>query len=153
VAGTAEFIYIPEMSGLSGFVSTAGPSFVREAISADVATLDEVVDDQPVDILKVDVEGAELPGIPGRPQTLRTSRPVIVFEHARVIVDGGMTPGLGEPQYEINASLFELLVGELEHRLFDLDGWDHSAPRNSAVSMRLPSASTSWQDRRLMTRP
>ena len=122
-SGRAEFTFVPENPWLSGFVSTAGASYERESIKVDVMTLAEAMPEAPrVDVLKVDVEGAELQVFLGARAVLERSRPVVFFEHQRLRWDKGGVLGLGEADYESNANLFALLADDLDYRLFDLDG-------------------------------
>ena len=64
-------------------------------------------------LIKIDVEGAEEAALRGAMGTLRHHRPIVLFEHGRGSADVyGTTPG----------RIHDLLVGELDYRIYDLDG-------------------------------
>lgn len=53
-----------------------------EQITVPVKTLDSIVpEDRPIDLIKIDVEGAEMLVLKGGMRVLRESKPVVVFEH------------------------------------------------------------------------
>jgi hypothetical protein len=68
--------------------------------------------------MKVDVEGAELQVFKGTVQTIKRSRPLIVFEH-----------GLGAADYCGTAPeiLYDLLGGDCGLRLFLMEDWLESS--------------------------
>jgi FkbM family methyltransferase len=115
-----EVIEAPAMSGLRRRVDLPAETAIRE-YSVQVDTLDRVIPaDVAIAFVKIDVEGAELGVFQGGRETLRRSRPVIVFEHG---LGGADTYGT-EP-----ATLFEFVTGELGLRLFLLGAWlDGRAP-------------------------
>ena len=76
--GKAEFAQRPSIdrSSLAG----KGDSPVTQMISVDVTTLDADYDQQPVDFIKIDVEGFEPAVLKGGRETIRRNAPVVVFE-------------------------------------------------------------------------
>ena len=104
-AGEATFHHVastPALSGLKRRDCTRGES-VRE-IRVKTLRLDDIVPrDVKIDLIKVDVEGAELQVFRGGRGTIARHRPVIVFEHGLGGADAfGTTP----------AAVFDLLAGE-----------------------------------------
>ena len=119
-SGTAEFGVVPDSMGLSGFSPSVSQARDTERIAVEIRALDDFIGDTTFDVLKIDVEGAELGVFRGAAKLLGTARPLIAFEHTRVVFDvDGAT--LGAVDLESNAAIFELLDG-LGYRLFDLDG-------------------------------
>ena len=75
--GVATFYVDARHSACSSLARTAGE--VRE-IKVRLQTLDAIVDADDVDVLKIDVEGAELGVLRGAVRTLERCRPVVMFE-------------------------------------------------------------------------
>lgn len=119
---TCEFGYVPDAPALSGLEPTARPSYEIQTLSIDMLKLDDVAVERRIAFIKIDVEGAELGVLSGAVETLRRSRPVVVFEHSRMEFDAGLVPVVGRADSEKNRAIFDLLVGEMGYRLFDLDG-------------------------------
>jgi hypothetical protein len=65
------------------------------------------------ELIKIDVEGAELQVLQGALTTLKQHRPIVVLEHGSGSAEAYET----HPQ-----DIFALLSGEVGYRLFDLDG-------------------------------
>jgi FkbM family methyltransferase len=85
-----------------------------QEINVTVARLDDVLDPAyRVDVLKIDVEGAELAVLRGARRTLATHHPTVVFEFQRERAESyGEGPG----------AYFDLLCVELGYALYRVDG-------------------------------
>ncbi len=82
--GRAQF-YIPE--GRDAWSGLRPPrALANEIIPIEVSVraLDHVDLDEPPTILKIDVEGGELPVFRGARSTIRAARPIVLFEHATI---------------------------------------------------------------------
>jgi FkbM family methyltransferase len=114
-AGTASFI-VSDVSAFSRLASVSVPSGARESIEVAVSSLDELLDAGalPVpDVIKIDIEGAELEAIEGMRRTLAAHRPVILCEVHDCNADYvALMNGLG---YE-TINLDEDIPVELGHR-------------------------------------
>jgi FkbM family methyltransferase len=114
-AGEHSFVHVPDMPGFSGLRkrSYPAPQETRE-IAVAVERLDDALPDGYVPaLIKIDVEGAERDVILGGLETIRTHRPMVVFEHGR---------GAAEFYDTRPGDIFDLLSGEAGLRIFDLDG-------------------------------
>jgi FkbM family methyltransferase len=124
-AGTASFQHVVSNPGYSGFRRRRydRPHEQVQQISVQTDLLDRRVPRHiPIRFIKVDVEGAELQVFKGAIETIRTSRPVIVFEHGRGAADYyGTTP----------ESVYELLAGPCGLRLFLMAEWLEGGGRAS----------------------
>jgi len=79
--GTADFQYVknaPAYSGLRKREYTVDPDI--EVISVEVKKLDDLIAGQKVNLIKIDVEGAELNVLQGSINTLKAEKPYIIFE-------------------------------------------------------------------------
>lgn len=115
--GEATFQHVVSNPGYSGLRQRTYPHADEkiETLRVKTATLDSVLPpDVPIHLLKVDVEGAELLVFRGAVRTLRTYRPVVLFEHGRGGADHyGTTPEM----------VYDLLAGECGLRISILEDW------------------------------
>ena len=74
--GEATFYLKPEASGYNSLV----PEENRQEVKVRVAAIDDLLPDVTVDVIKIDVEGAELGALRGAEMTIKRSRPTIMFE-------------------------------------------------------------------------
>lgn len=113
-SGTHEFTVVPGLPELSGFDPRPWPhaNLARHSITVEVVRLDDVVTHS-VDLLKIDVEGAELACLLGAQRILVESGPIIVFEHGATIPS--------DPEKAEHGDLWRLLSSS-GYRIFDIDG-------------------------------
>lgn len=117
--GTASFFVLPETPALSGLSERTflKPDAVRQAIQVRTERLDALVpSDRRIDLLKIDVEGAEGLVLTGALETLRRCRPFVVFEHGRA-----SSEALGTS----SAALYDLLTRRCGLRVSCLANWLH----------------------------
>ena len=104
--------------GCSGFLTvTAPPGYANEVeeITVRLETLDGSLDpDYRPQLIKIDVEGAELQVLQGALETLSRHQPIVVFEHAFAACHAYGT----EP-----ADVYRVLREGAGLRIFDLDGF------------------------------
>ena len=117
VPGTTTFQYVVSNPGYSGLRRRRydRPNEEIETITVTSARLDDLVPpDRLVHFVKIDVEGAELQVLRGGVETLRRSRPFIVFEH-----------GIGGADYYGTTpdAVFEVLVEQCGLRMTVMDRW------------------------------
>jgi len=94
--GTTSFNYVLSNPSYSGFKKRKydKPNERLTSITVKTELLDEVLPENlKIDFIKIDVEGAELEVLEGAVKTIRSSRPIIVFEHGLGAADCyGTTP-------------------------------------------------------------
>jgi FkbM family methyltransferase len=83
-AGESIFYIVPDSLALSGldrreFIS---PEKSRQAIKVKIEKLDKIIPvDMKIDLIKIDVEGAEGPVISGAIETIKRNKPYLIIEH------------------------------------------------------------------------
>ena len=96
-SGEVDFVYVPEAPAYSGLKERDydGKKVHPQTIRVQVKPLDEVIPEEVVvDLIKIDVEGAEMQVLRGAEMTIRRCRPLIIFEFGRGASDRyGTTPG------------------------------------------------------------
>lgn len=117
VAGTTSFQHVVSNPAYSGLRRRRydRPHEQLQEIQVRTERLDAIVPaDTRIGFIKIDVEGGELQVLRGAARTIRTSRPVIVFEH-----------GLGGADYYGThpGDVHDLLAGECGLRLFVMADW------------------------------
>jgi FkbM family methyltransferase len=120
--GETTFYVIPEAPALSGLNRRefVDPAKRREGINVRMERLDNLIPEgTKIDLLKIDVEGAEGLVIEGALETIRRDKPYIIFEHGRA---SSMAFGIS------SSRLYDLLVGECDLRLSSLRSWLHGEP-------------------------
>jgi FkbM family methyltransferase len=114
-SGHTEFLLVPEAPGWSGlrdYEDVKGASR-RHTVTVPVVKLDgDLPPDYVPTLIKIDVNGAELQVIRGARETIGRHRPMVIFEHGQAAAAYGTT----------HETIFDLLVGDLKLRLYDLEG-------------------------------
>ena len=123
--GQAEFAHNVRHPTRSGFKPPLIPDEPIETILVETDCLDSLLPASlPIHFIKVDVEGAELLVFRGAVQTLRASRPVVVFEH---------TPMAQRRYGAASEDVFDLLTKECGLRVSTMPDWlEHGAPLGRA---------------------
>jgi FkbM family methyltransferase len=121
-AGFTTFQHVVTNPGYSGIKKRTyeRADEVVEPIEVKIDTLDHALPaGARVDFIKIDVEGAELLVLRGARETIRRTRPVIVFEHGLGAADHyGATP----------EQVWALLVDDLKMRITLMERWLRGEP-------------------------
>ena len=115
VAGAADFCYFRKLDGWSGLRRSPEISDTRgdpEQITVQVSTLDLELAGVRPDVIKIDVEGAELDVLAGGRTVLSEAQPLVVFEH---VASAAALYGSS------SAALWDLL-SELGYEVFTVTG-------------------------------
>lgn len=120
--GNVVFNFVPEFPAYSGFKVRDYPSENVKTQKIDVKTekLDNLIpDSQIIDFIKIDVEGAEYLVLQGAKETIRRSKPYVVFEF-----------GLGASNYYGTdaSAMFDFFDNELDYRIFLIDKFLKNKP-------------------------
>lgn len=113
--GTAEFCYFHKLDGWSGLRRSPEISDARgepEQITVNVSTLDAELAGVRPDVVKIDVEGAELAVLEGGRTVLAEARPLIVFEHVAA----------ASALYDASPGAIWELLSELGYQIFEVTG-------------------------------
>jgi FkbM family methyltransferase len=125
VAGRTSFQHVVSNPGYSGLLRRTydRPEEQVREIEVRVERLDNLIPgDIGIDLIKVDVEGAELGVFRGGVETIRRNRPVIIFEHGLGAADCyGSTPEV----------TYDLLAGECGLKLSLMAEWLESGGRKT----------------------
>lgn len=116
-AGEATFFWVKNNPAYSGLkqrrYDTPDPEIVE--IRVKKARLDDVIPKaRPIDLIKIDVEGGELPVLQGAKRIITENKPFIVFESGKGASDRYGTSG---------GSLFDYTVNECGLEINTLDGF------------------------------
>jgi FkbM family methyltransferase len=121
-SGTADFVYVENDPGYSGLRQRMydRPDPVLKSITVNVVQLDDAIPkDQPVALIKLDIEGGEIHALRGALQLVLRCRPVIVFEgSSRSTGQYGVTP----------KEIFSLIDEQFGYRLSTMQRWLSNKP-------------------------
>lgn len=83
--GISQFNYVISNPAYSGLVKRKydRPNEKDTSIEVRKARLDDIIGDEKVDLIKIDVEGGELPVLIGGKRTILKNNPLILFEHGK----------------------------------------------------------------------
>jgi FkbM family methyltransferase len=115
-AGTANFSVVRSFPGFSGLQTRAyqGGDPDIESISVKVVTLDSVIPaEQRIDLIKLDIEGAELLALRGATRILQGSHPHILLEFQQK----------GAPYFGYGPNELFAFLSEYGYKLWTLHGW------------------------------
>jgi FkbM family methyltransferase len=115
--GEVSFQHVTSNPGYSGLKRRRydRPDETVAEIRVKTDLLDNIIPEgQPISLIKIDVEGAELQVLRGGAKTIRSSRPVIIFEHGSGAADCyGSTP----------EEVYDLLVEQCNLQLSLMEDW------------------------------
>jgi FkbM family methyltransferase len=116
-AGETTFEYVVSAPGYSGLRRRRYDRTDEEiqTIRVRTARLDDLIpDDQPIALMKIDVEGAELQVFRGGLRTLARRKPFVIFEHGN---------GAAEYYGTTAADVYDLLAGQCGLQISLMAGW------------------------------
>jgi len=122
--GISVFNHVVSNPAYSGLVKRAydRPNEVDQQIEVKTEKLDNLFDkNTPIDLIKIDVEGGELNVLEGAVETIKRTKPVIIFEH-----------GLGASEfYDSSPEKVFALFDSLNYNISLMKSWlDDSNPFN-----------------------
>jgi FkbM family methyltransferase len=140
--GVADFYHVVDRPARSSLISHFERGAISEAkqtlpISIQVRRLDKIIPSGiNIDLIKIDVEGAELDVLQGAFDVIKRSHPIIIFEH--------------ESQHNranenVTFAIFKFLSTECAMRVQTLPGWLDNRPslsENEFASKALKSGET-----------
>lgn len=121
--GKTQFNYVKNAPAYSGLkkrkYEVKDPDI--EIIDVELKALDNLIpEDKKIDLIKIDVEGAELGVLQGSISTLKKNKPLVIFEFGM-----GASDYYGTKPHDI----YDLLVDECGLQIFTLSEWlKHAAP-------------------------
>lgn len=123
--GEAAFYVIPDAPALSGLNARSfiEPDKPRQEIVVSVERLDSIIPhDVKIDLIKIDVEGAEGLVIDGAIETIKRNKPYIILEH------GGNSSSAFSYS---SADIYDLLIEQCGLSISLLNNWLHGGPSMS----------------------
>lgn len=130
--GTATFQYFSDRPAYSGLRAQphVGDAQIEE-IPVTLDTLDRVVGDTPIDVVKIDVEGGEFHVLAGARELLERHRPLLVFEHG----SGAIGP------YGVTSADLYRLLSDFGYRISVLPEWFEN---KQALSLDAFTSTNEW---------
>lgn len=114
-SGFRTFYFDCEYPARSGLLTKKNSDGQIEEIRVRVEKLDDLIpEDLKIDLIKIDVEGAEYPVISGGRNLIKRSRPVIIFEHGA---------GASQMYDRTSGDLYDLISEDLGLRISSMDRW------------------------------
>lgn len=116
-SGKSTFQHVVSMPARSGFLKVEYPEHdeIIDEIIVNVDTLDNIIPyNLRIDLIKIDVEGAELAVIRGGQRIIKEYRPIIIFEY-------GMPKA--EFYQEEPEQIYTLLTGEYGYQISLMERW------------------------------
>lgn len=93
-----EFVFVPEAPAYSGLKERDydGKNVTPKRIPVSVRKLDDLaLENRPISLIKIDVEGGELGVLKGAINLLKADKPLVIFEHGKGASDKyGTTPAM-----------------------------------------------------------
>jgi FkbM family methyltransferase len=115
-AGQAEFFINPAATGYNTLVPRKDGNWRK--IMVPIALLDDLLPETQIDVIKIDVEGAELGALKGGKSLIRRNRPTIMFESC----------GFGLNELGYSANLIWQWLHDMDYIIVTPDRLAHDAP-------------------------